>query len=164
MDFFNENFWLAISFIIFVSLIYGPVKNIIFKSLDLKILAIQQQVSESKKLNEDMILLFEKTTNQLVEIANLREKLLKEGEETANNIINEQNRKIEKFLEHKKNTTMCFINTEKLKALEILQSEFCDKTLELVSLYMQETDNEKMLDTEIAKKIMMKDANNIDKL
>ncbi|XVN43457.1 MAG: ATP F0F1 synthase subunit B [Candidatus Rickettsia vulgarisii] len=161
MNFFNEDFWLAISFIIFVYLIYRPVKNIIFKSLDLKILAIQQQVLESKKLNEDTTLLLEKATNQLAEIANLKEKMLKEGEETANNIINEQNRKIEKFLEHKKNTTINFINTEKLKALERLQSEFCGKTLELVSLYMQETDNEKMLDTEIAKKIMM---NNIDKL
>ncbi|MCC8417748.1 MAG: ATP F0F1 synthase subunit B [Rickettsia endosymbiont of Bryobia graminum] len=164
MNFFNEHFWLAISFLIFVSLIYRPAKNIIFKSLDLKIMAIQNQLTESKKLNEDMTLLFEKTTNQLVEIANLKEKMLKEGEETANNIIIEQNIKIEKFLEHKKNTTINFVNTAKSKAFATLQSEFCNKTLELVSLYMQETDNEKMLDTEIAKKIIMKNTNNIDKL
>lgn len=164
MNFLNEDFWLAISFIIFVILIYRPVKNIILKFLDSKILGIKEQILESKKLNEDMVFLFEKTTTQLAEIVNLKKKILKEGEETANNIINEQNLKIEKFLEAKKNANINFINIEKLKALKLLESEFCNKTLELVSLYMQETDNEKMLDTDIAKIIMIKDIHNIDKL
>jgi hypothetical protein len=36
----------------------------------------------------------------------------------------------------------------------MLQSEFCDKMLELVAIYMQSTKNDSISDSEIAKKLM----------
>ncbi|MDR0329906.1 MAG: ATP F0F1 synthase subunit B, partial [Rickettsia sp.] len=154
MQLFDEKFWLAICFLIFVYLVYRPIKNIILKSLDDKIMAIKDQVLEAQKLNEDMTLLFEDAAVQIQQIEVLREKMIKDGKETANNIIKQQNEEFDKFLESKKLETIDLMNRQKLEASQMLQSEFCDKMLELVAIYMQSTKNDSISDSEIAKKLM----------
>ncbi|MDR0773798.1 MAG: ATP F0F1 synthase subunit B [Rickettsia sp.] len=154
MQLFDEKFWLAICFLIFVYLVYRPIKNIILKSLDDKITAIKDQVLEAQKLNEDMTLLFEDAAVQIQQIEVLREKMIKDGKETANNIIKQQNEEFDKFLESKKLETIDLMNRQKLEASQMLQSEFCDKMLELVAIYMQSTKNDSISDSEIAKKLM----------
>ncbi|WP_375319201.1 ATP F0F1 synthase subunit B [Candidatus Tisiphia endosymbiont of Oplodontha viridula] len=154
MQLFDEKFWLAICFLIFVYLVYRPIKNIILKSLDDKIIAIKNQVVEAQKLNEDMALLFEDAVKQIQQIEVLREEMLKDGRETANNLIEQQNAEIDKFLESKKLETIDLMNRQKLEASQILQSEFCDKMVELVAIYMKSTKNNGMSDSEIAKNLM----------
>ncbi|MCC8416690.1 MAG: ATP F0F1 synthase subunit B [Rickettsia endosymbiont of Gnoriste bilineata] len=151
---FDERFWLAICFLIFVYLVYRPIKNIILKSLDDKIVAIKNQVLEAQKLNEDMTLLFEDAVKQIQQIEVLREEMLKDGKETANNLIEQQNAEIDKFLESKKLETIDLMNRQKLEASQMLRSEFCDKMVELVATYMQSTKNNSMSDSEIAKNLM----------
>ncbi|MDD9335686.1 ATP F0F1 synthase subunit B [Candidatus Tisiphia endosymbiont of Metellina segmentata] len=154
MQLFDEKFWLAVCFLIFVYLVYRPIKNIILKSLDDKIMAIKDQVLEAQKLNEDMTLLFEDATAQIQQIEVLREKMIKDGKETANNIIKQQNEEIDKFLESKKLETIDLMNRQKLEASQMLQSEFCDKMVELVTIYMRSTKNDSISDSEIAKRLM----------
>ncbi|WP_375330673.1 ATP F0F1 synthase subunit B [Candidatus Tisiphia endosymbiont of Oplodontha viridula] len=154
MQLFDEKFWLAICFLIFVYLVYRPIKNIILKSLDDKITAIKDQVLEAQKLNKDMTLLFENAAVQIQQIEVLREKMIKDGKETANNIIKQQNEEFDKFLESKKLETIDLMNRQKLEASQMLQSEFCDKMLELVAIYMQSTKNDSISDSEIAKRLM----------
>ncbi|WP_375333495.1 ATP F0F1 synthase subunit B [Candidatus Tisiphia endosymbiont of Xenochironomus xenolabis] len=151
---FDERFWLAICFLIFVYLVYRPIKNIILRSLDDKIIAIKNQVLEAQKLNEDMNLLFEDAVKQTQQIEVLREEMLRDGKETANNLIEQQNAEIDKFLESKKLETIDLMNRQKLEASQMLQSEFCDKMVELVATYMQSTKNNSMSDSEIAKNLM----------
>lgn len=154
MQLFDEKFWLAICFLIFVYLVYRPIKNIILKSLDDKIMVIKDQVLEAQKLNEDMTLLFEDATAQIQQIEVLREKMIKDSKETANNIIKQQNEEIDKFLESKKLETIDLMNRQKLEASQMLQSEFCDKMVELVTIYMRSTKNDSISDSEIAKRLM----------
>ncbi|MDR0296967.1 MAG: ATP F0F1 synthase subunit B [Rickettsia sp.] len=151
---FDEKFWLAICFLIFVYLVYRPIKNIILKSLDDKIIAIKNQVLEAQKLNEDMTLLFEDAVKQIQQIEVLREGMLKDGKEAANNLIEQQNAEIDKFLESKKLEIVDLMNRQKLEASQMLQSEFCNKMVELVAIYMQSTKNNSMSDSEIAKNLM----------
>lgn len=154
MQLFDEKFWLAVCFLIFVYLVYRPIKNIILKSLDDKIMVIKDQVLEAQKLNEDMTLLFEDATAQIQQIEVLREKMIKDGKETTNNIIKQQNEQIDKFLESKKLETIDLMNRQKLEASQMLQSEFCDKMVELVTIYMRSTKNDSISDSEIAKRLM----------
>ncbi|WP_342272461.1 ATP F0F1 synthase subunit B [Candidatus Tisiphia endosymbiont of Parasteatoda lunata] len=154
MQLFDEKFWLAVCFLIFVYLVYRPIKNIILKSLDDKIMVIKDQVLEAQKLNEDMTLLFEDATAQIQQIEVLREKMIKDGKETANNIIKQQNEEIDKFLESKKLEAIDLMNRQKLEASQMLQSEFCDKMVELVTTYMRSTKNDSISDSEIAKRLM----------
>ena len=49
----NATLWVAVSFIIFVILIFKPIKNMTLTSLDNKIAELKSQLNESKKLKED---------------------------------------------------------------------------------------------------------------
>ena len=49
----NATLWVAISFIIFVFLVFKPIKNMMLTNLDNKIAELKSQLSESKKLKED---------------------------------------------------------------------------------------------------------------
>ena len=47
----NATLWVAISFVIFVFLVFKPLKNMMLTSLDKKIAELKHQLEESKKLN-----------------------------------------------------------------------------------------------------------------
>jgi len=49
----NATLWVAISFIIFVILVFKPIKNMMLTNLDNKIVELKSQLNESKKLKED---------------------------------------------------------------------------------------------------------------
>ena len=49
----NATLWVAISFIIFVILVFKPIKNMMLTNLDNKISELKSQLSESRKLKED---------------------------------------------------------------------------------------------------------------
>ena len=49
----NATLWVAISFIIFVILVFKPLKNMMLTSLDNKIAELKSQLEESKKLKEE---------------------------------------------------------------------------------------------------------------
>ena len=49
----NATLWVAISFIIFVILVFKPIKNMMLTNLDNKISELKSHLSESKKLKED---------------------------------------------------------------------------------------------------------------
>lgn len=151
---FNEEFWIGISFVIFIYLAYKPLKNIILKILDQKILTIQQQVAESKKFNENMKLLVAETFNQIQNIETLREEMLSKGRDVTRLIVEKHMRATEELLENKKLNTLAVINRDNSKALQLRQEEFCNKIVALTALYLQTTKNEGMLDMEIAKKLM----------
>lgn len=154
MYLFNEDFWIAISFLIFIYLAYSPVKGMILQSLEHKILIIKQQVLESKKLTEDMELLFANTVNQLQSLEALRQEMLANSKEATAIMLQEQDREIIKFLENKKLNTSHLINMQNSKSFELLHAEFCNKIVELAALYLQATQNEGKLDIDIAKKFI----------
>lgn len=154
MYLFNEDFWLAISFLIFVYLAYHPIKDTVLKSLDQKILVIKQRVSESKKMTEDRELLFANAVNQIQKIDVLREEMLQKGQEATEVIIEAQNKEIVKFLENKKQNNNDLININNSKSAELLHTEFCNKIIKLAILYLRTTQNEGKLDMEIARQFI----------
>ena len=54
----NATLWVAISFVIFVILVFKPLKNMMLTSLDNKIAELKSQLEESKKLKEEAEKLF----------------------------------------------------------------------------------------------------------
>jgi F-type H+-transporting ATPase subunit b len=154
MQLFDERFWLAISFLIFLYLVYRPIKNAILRALDKKITIVKNQVLEAQKLNEDTTLLFNHAEQQIDKIESLREKMLKDAKELADVISKQQTKEINQFLENKKSEAIDLINRQKLKASEDLHSEFCDKMTELVAEYLRSIPNNSLSDSDIAKKFM----------
>lgn len=156
MNFLDESFWLACSFIIFVYLIYRPAKKTILKSLDMRILEVQERVLKAEKLKEDAELLFEQTEAQIKNLENLRLQMTKEGDEVTEKIVQEKTKEIEEFLEHKKLETIKLIENQKLASSKELQAELCDEVIKLVSEYFQLTQNNHLSESEIAKNLMDK--------
>ncbi|HJD62909.1 MAG TPA: F0F1 ATP synthase subunit B [Rickettsia endosymbiont of Degeeriella rufa] len=156
MHFLDESFWLAISFIIFVYLIYRPAKKAILKSLDTKVLEVQERVLKAEKLKDDAKLLFEQTEEQIKNLEALQLQMTKENNEITEKIFQEKTKEIEEFLEHKKVETIKLIESQKLLASKELQDEFSDEVVELVSEYFHSTKNNNLSETDIAKNLMDK--------
>ncbi|WP_419234864.1 F0F1 ATP synthase subunit B [Rickettsia endosymbiont of Nabis limbatus] len=156
MHFLDESFWLAISFIIFVCLIYRPAKKAILKSLDTKILEVQERVLKAKKLKDDAKLLFEQTEEQIKNLEALQLQMTKENNEITEKIVQEKTKEIEEFLEHKKIETIKLIESQKLLASKELQDEFSDEVVKLVLEYFHSTKNNNLSETDIAKNLMDK--------
>lgn len=154
MNFLDESFWLACSFIIFVYLIYRPAKKAILNSLDTKISEVQEKILKAEKLKEDAQLLFEQTEAQIKNLETLRLQMTKENNEITEKIIQEKTKEIEEFIEHKKVETIKLIENQKLAASEELQAEFCDEVIKLVSEYFQSSKNNNLSESDIAKNLM----------
>lgn len=154
MNFLDESFWLAISFVIFLYLIYRPIKKIILKSLDNKVLEVQERVLKAEKLKEEAFLLFEQTTEQIKKLETIRSNMMQEGHKATEKIIEERNKEIEEFLEHKKAEVITLISNQTITANKELQDKFCDKVIELVTAYFQSTKDSGVLDSDIAKSLM----------
>ena len=79
----DATLWVAISFIIFIILIFKPLKNMMITSLDNKILELKSQLEESKKLKEDAEKLFaeqnKKYEETLIKIKKLNEDAIYES-------------------------------------------------------------------------------------
>lgn len=153
MQFFDEQFWLAVGFLIFLYLVYKPIKNIILKSLDDKIALVKKQVLETQKLNNEMTRLYEDIVHQIDQFDQLKESMLKEGQDSTNDVIKKRTEEIDLFLENKKLEVLHLINNQKLLACQEVQERFSDKIVELVSIYLQEHKNV-TLDSDIAKKLI----------
>jgi F-type H+-transporting ATPase subunit b len=153
MQFFDEKFWIAISFLVFLYLVYKPIKNIILKSLDDQITLVKKQVLEAQKLNDEMARLYEDIVHQLDQFGKLKELMLKEGQDSTDNIIKKRTEEIDSFLDNKKLEVMRLIDNQKLSACQEVQEKFSDKIVELVSVYLKEH-KDVTLDSDIAKKLI----------
>ncbi len=157
MHFLDESFWLAISFIIFVYLIYRPAKKAILKSLDMKVLEVQERVRKAEKLKDDAKLLFEQTAEQIKNLEILQLQMTKENNEITEKIVQEKTQQIEEFLERKKIETIKLIESQKSLASKELKDEFSDEVVLLVTKYFYLTKNNNLSETDIAKNLMDKD-------
>ena len=79
----DATLWVAISFIIFIILIFKPLKNMMITSLDNKILELKSQLEESRKLKDDAEKLFaeqnKKYEETLIKIKKLNEDAIYES-------------------------------------------------------------------------------------
>ncbi len=83
--FSDPQFWVAVSFFLFIAAIFNPVKKILISSLDSQINEIKSKIDESEKLKNDA----QKTLSELKKREAEVEKEIKELKVNAENRINE---------------------------------------------------------------------------
>jgi F-type H+-transporting ATPase subunit b len=150
MHFFDESFWLAISFIIFVYLAYKPVKNSILKSLDSKIDEIKMRVQEAENLKIEASALLEKTKNEIRNLDNLKIKILNEATEQAKIVADKRSEEINLLLDQRKIEALNSIEYQKTQSCLTISAEFAALTTKLAAEYFKESNNNNSSDTEIA--------------
>ena len=125
----DASLWVAISFVIFVILVFKPLKNMMIAGLDNKISELKSQLEESKRLNEDAEKLFaeqnKKYEETLIKIKKLNDDAIHESrvikKKIEEDIKNSISRKDKGFRQ-------LSIQME-LKIREDLKSEIIKKTL-----------------------------------
>ena len=151
----NSTLWVAISFVIFVFLVFKPLKNMMLTSLDTKIAELKSQLEESKKIKEDAEKLFteqrKKYEETLIKIKKLNDDAVYESKIIKKKIEED----IKNSLSRKDKSFKQLSSQMELKVKEDLKNEIIKKTLIYtefrIKKKLKKTHNSKLIDESLSK-------------
>ena len=151
----NATLWVAISFVIFVILVFKPLKNMMLTSLDTKIAELKSQLEESKKIKEDAEKLFteqkSKYEETLIKIKKLNDDAVYESKIIKKKIEED----IKNSLSRKDKSFVQLSSQMELKVREDLKNEIIKKTLIYtefrIKKKLKKTHNSKLIDESLSK-------------
>ena len=151
----DSTLWVAISFVIFIILVFKPLKNMMLVSLDSKITELKSQLEESQKLKEDAEKLFaeqnKKYEETLIKIKKLNEDAIYESK-----IIKKKIEEDIKNLLKRKDKGFKQLSTQmELKIKEDLKNEIIKKTLHYtefkIKKKLKKSHNSKLINESLSK-------------
>ena len=151
----NATLWVGISFVIFVILVFKPLKNMMLTSLDTKIAELKSQLEESKKIKEDAEKLFaeqkKKYEETLIKIKKLNDDAVYESKIIKKKIEED----IKNSLSRKDKSFKQLSSQMELKVKEDLKNEIIKKTLIYtefrIKKKLKKTHNSKLIDESLSK-------------
>ncbi len=151
----NATLWVAISFVIFVILVFKPLKNMMLTSLDTKIAELKLQLEESKKIKEDAEKLFteqnKKYEETLIKIKKLNDDAVYESKIIKKKIEED----IKSSLSRKDKSFKQLSSQMELKVREDLKNEIIKKTLIYtefkIKKKLNKTHNSKLINESLSK-------------
>ena len=151
----NSTLWVAISFIIFVVLVFRPLKNMMLTNLDNKIAELKSQLSESKKLKEDAEKLLtehnEKYKETLIKIKKINEDAIYESKIIKKKVEED----IKNSLLRKEKGFKQLSSQMELKVREDLKNEIIRKTIYYtefkIKKKLKKTHNSKLINESLSK-------------
>tara|TARA_B100000035_G_scaffold180976_2_gene154447 strand:- start:7958 stop:8458 length:501 start_codon:yes stop_codon:yes gene_type:complete len=151
----DATLWVAVSFIIFIILVFRPLKNMMLTSLDKKILELKSQLEESKKLKEDAEKLFAEQ-NKRYEETLLKIKKLNEDAVYESKIIKKKiEEDIKNTLKRKDKGFKQLSAQMELKVREDLKNEIIKKTLHYtefkIKKKLKKSHNSKLISESLSK-------------
>lgn len=135
---FDEKFWLAFSFVVFITLIYKPVKGFILNYLDRQITELNAKIQEAAKLKKNSELLLEQSRKNITEISNEYQSRLNEARENISQLITRKERLLEQELEQKYGDAINRIERQKEQVIVALKSEFIEVSHQLIDSYLED--------------------------
>ena len=151
----DATLWVAVSFIIFIILVFRPLKNMMLTSLDKKILELKSQLEESKKLKEDAEKLFAEQ-NKRYEETLLKIKKLNEDAVYESKIIKKKiEEDIKNTLKRKDKGFKQLSAQMELNVREDLKNEIIKKTLHYtefkIKKKLKKSHNSKLISESLSK-------------
>ncbi len=156
MHFFDENFWVAISFIIFLYFAYKPVKKAIINSLDAKINEIKEKLTQTEKVRTDARLLLEEIQKEMENFQTYKQQMIDKATVSTERFIEKRTKEMEISLARKSDSAAKLLENEKFKICEQLKGEFTDSLIKIVKQYLVESKNNSVSDEEIINKFIQK--------
>ena len=130
---FDATFWVAVSFVIFLGvLFYFKIPNKLNSSLEKMISNIKNEIDESEKLRIETKKLLENAENKFDKVKLEKEKIIKQAKKEGEQLIIELNEKFHKSAEQKKNSTKIKINQMKEAAIKDIKSKSIKLSVESV--------------------------------
>lgn len=149
MHFLDENFWVAVSFIVFLYFAYKPVKKAILNSLDSKINDIKEKLTQTEKVKAEAKLLLEEIQREMEKFEEYKEQIINKAKTSTERLIEKRTKELEIALDRKSKSANQLIENEKSKISEELKNEFTDTVINIVKNYLVESKNNSISDEEI---------------
>ena len=119
----DATFWVAISFIIFISvLVYFKIPQKINKALNKIIFDIKNEIGESEKLRNESKILLDKAQNKLDSATLDTKKITDQAKDDSEKLVIEMNDKFHKMSEIKKNLAQTKISQMKESAIKEIKN------------------------------------------
>lgn len=156
MHFIDENFWVAVSFLIFIYFAYKPIKKAIINSLDSRINEIKETLSQAEKLKSEAKSLLDQAEKEISHFEEYKQQVMDSAKLSTERLIETKTKEMELALARKSDSVKNLIENEKIKAFNKLKSEFTDSVISLVRNYLIESKNNNVSDEEIIKNFLDK--------
>lgn len=156
MHFIDENFWVAVSFLIFIYFAYKPIKKAIINSLDSRINEIKETLSQAEKLKSEAKSLLYQTEQEISHFEEYKQQVINSAKLSTERLIETKTKEMELALARKSDSVKNLIENEKIKAFNKLKTEFTDNVISLVRGYLIESKNNNVSDEEIIKNFLNK--------
>lgn len=149
MHFFDENFWIAVSFIVFLYFAYKPIKKSIINSLDAKINEIKDKLDQTEKIKIEAKLLLEATQKEMENFEVYKQQIINKAKSSTKKLIEKRTKEMEMSLNRKSEEAIKLLESEKSKINQHLREEFTETVMHLVRSYLGESKNNTVSDEEI---------------
>ena len=156
IDFIDENFWVAISFCIFVLLAFRPIKRAIVNSLDARINEIKKTLYETQKLRDDAKIILEQIGLEMQHFEDRKSRIMESAENSTSRLVETKSKEIEVYINRARDSAGKSITHLKNKASFELKEEFTHHVVSLVRTYMTESDNNSVTEEEIINHLLSK--------
>lgn len=152
---FNESFIIAICFVMFLYIIFRPVKKTINTSLENKIVVIKDIVKETEESKNEAQRLLKKLQNDMKIFDEKRERLLKTAAMLTEDLVDSRSQEMYSYMNRSRDLALKSIEDKKNKVGESMKSELIQSTLLNVHEYLTKTENNNVSDGEIMENLVI---------
>ena len=154
MTFFNEQFWIALSFITLVILSYRPLKKSIISTLDSKINEIKEQIEIAAKLKSEAQNTFDILEKEIASFEEQKKNAIKEAQMKANEIVESKTKEMNLQIERMTVLAEKSIDDIKIKACQKIQEDFVEYVILIVTTYLSTQHGIDFDDQQIIKRLI----------
>ena len=131
MTFFTDpTFWVAVSLLIFLALVYKPIAAALPKTLDARADRIRAEIEEAEKLRAEAQDLLAEYQRKQREAAGEAESIVRHAREEATRIAEEGERRLEAALKRREQAALARIGRAEEQAMALVRARAVDLAIE----------------------------------
>ena len=136
---FNESFWVAASFVIFIALLYKKVSSIIVAAMDDKISGIKSQLQKATLINQEAQNIRDSYLVKKKENIVKAKQLIKNAEIEAHKLIFKNDEFLKESIKKKLASTELLINEMENRAIKELRMKATLQAVEKFKIHIEKT-------------------------
>ncbi len=130
IDLLNDaSFWVAVSFVIFILLIFNPLKTQLSKSLDNKVVELQKSIQDAKQLKKDAEIIYDEHLKKQKDTAEKIKRMKDDALREAKEIKEKFEKEIDISQKRKQKNFEQISMQVQLKANEEIKKEILEKAI-----------------------------------
>lgn len=155
MNLLDEKFFLTISLIIFICIIYKPLRKTLSSFLDDQITLIKDKFVKSNLVLKDAQLLLTQIEKNLAIIESTKDNVLEQAKVNANNLVKEKVRQINYLKEIKKLEVASQLHQLQIESHVKMREELMKDVSTLIISYLKVSCNNSLSDKSFSEKFLL---------